>query len=146
MGEWKCTQSAVTRADRAVVWLYWTDLDNHAELEAPYVERIELDGPFVTGTTGRTITADYEQEWKLIDVVERKRFGIQGFTPDRRGTLTFAWDLEDEGDGTRIEYRIEAQGPDVEHQMAELRGLESNAPKGLAALVDTLDELPSHKQ
>ena len=54
MTEWKCEQSALTKAPRMLVWTYWTDLSNHAKLE-PGVERIELDGPFVTGTRGRTI-------------------------------------------------------------------------------------------
>jgi hypothetical protein len=35
----------------------------------PGVERIELDGPFATGTTGRTVAPDFTREWRLSDVV-----------------------------------------------------------------------------
>jgi carbon monoxide dehydrogenase subunit G len=140
MGEWRCEQTAVTMADRATVWAFWTNMDNHVELEDG-VESIELDGPFVTGTTGRTRHADFEQEWELSDVVEGVGFGVKGYTPDRRGTLTFSWKLEDEGPGTRIEYRIEAQGPDVDQYVEVFRQLEINAPEGLSGLVAALDDL-----
>ena len=41
------------RVRPADAWAFWSDLRNHMRLE-PGVERIELDGPFATGTTGRT--------------------------------------------------------------------------------------------
>ena len=145
MVEWKCEQSAVTEAARATVWSYWTNMDNHAELEAG-VKKIEVDGPFVTGTTGRTTTAEFQQEWELSDVVEGERFGLKGYTPDRKGTLTFSWELEDEGGGTRINYRIEAQGPDVDQYGAVFHQLEINAPKGLAVLVAALDDLAGEQR
>ena len=138
MSEWKCEQSAVTRLRRSAAWSYWTDMQNHAEMEGV---TIELDGPFETGTKGRTISPNMRQEWQLEDVVEGRRFRLKGFTPDRRGTLSFSWDFADEGDGTRITYRIQAQGPDVEQHREVWRGLEANAPKGLAALVEALDRL-----
>lgn len=140
MGEWNCEQSAVTKADRMTVWSYWTDMDNHKKAE-PGVERIELDGPFVTGTTGRTITNEYQNEWELTDVVEGSRFGITGYTPDRQGTLSFSWVFDDVDDGTRITYRIDARGPQVEEYMDVLRQMELNAPRGLQELAATLDRL-----
>ena len=44
------------RARRADAGAYWSDLRNHVRFE-PGVERIELDGPFATGPTGRTVAA-----------------------------------------------------------------------------------------
>ena len=126
-------------------WSYWSHLDNHVNLE-PGVESIELDGPFVTGTAGRTISSGFQQEWQLRDVLEGRRFGITGFTPDGRGTLGFSWDFEDEGDGTRITYRIQARGPDVEQDLEVLRQMEVNAPKGLAELIAALDGLVPEQQ
>ena len=88
-------------------------MDNHAKME-PDVERIELDGPFESGTTGRTITKSYLQELELSEVSEGKHFTIVGKTPDGMGFLSFAWSFEDEGERTQMTQKIEAEGPQVE--------------------------------
>jgi hypothetical protein len=81
----------------------WMELNVVEQLSRRGFERIELDGPFATGTTGRsTITAGYTQEWQLTDVVRGRRFVITGGTPDGAGLLSFAWEFEDEGAGTRM--------------------------------------------
>lgn len=142
MSEWDCEQSAFTNASRTVVWAYWSDLSNHAKME-PGVERIELDGPFATGTTGRTIGTEFQQEWKLTDVVEGRRFGITGYTPDGSGMLTFSWNFEDEDGGTRLTYRIAASGPDLDQHRDVFRQMEIRAPEALARLAAELDRLES---
>ena len=144
MSEWECEQSSFTNARRMDVWAYWSDLSNHAKME-PGVEKIELDGPFATGTTGRTIATEFQQEWELTDVVEGRRFGITGLTPDGNGSLSFAWDFEDEGDGTRMTYRIRAYGPEVEEYIEVFRQMEVNAPKAIAQLAVDLDRLAQEK-
>jgi len=141
MTEWEREASIRTRADRELVWTYWTDLSHHEELERPVVERIELDGPFVTGTTGRSFTTDHRQEWELTAVREREQFGIIGHTPDRKGSLRFFWRFDDEGDGTRITYRITARGPDVEGHLDVFEGMGERMPQALALLAGRLDEL-----
>jgi hypothetical protein len=140
MGEWSCEHSISTNARREDAWAYWSDMRNHARLE-PGVERIELDGPFATGTTGRTIGAGFTQEWVLADVVDGRRFTVTGSTPDRAGSLSFAWEFEDEGAGTRLTQRIAAHGPDVEQHLETFREMEANAPKGMARLAVELDRL-----
>jgi uncharacterized protein YndB with AHSA1/START domain len=140
MGECTFEHSGVTRAPRAEVWAYWTDLRNHARLE-PGVERIELDGPFVAGTTGRTVVAGFTQEWQLTDVVEGRRFAITGFTPDGAGALHFAWAFDDEGAGTRLTQRIRASGPDVEAHLETFRQMEDGARAGMARLAADPDRL-----
>ena len=140
MSEWECEQTAFTNAPRTAVWTYWTDLSNHARME-PGVERIELDGPFATGTRGRTIADEFEQEWELTDVVEGKRFAITGFAPDAKGTLVFSWNFRDQGEGTCITYRIRASGPDVAQHLGVFRQMERAAPAALARLAADLDRL-----
>jgi hypothetical protein len=63
VGEWSFEHTVATRAARADAWAYWSDLRNHMRLE-PGVERIELDGPFVTGTTGRTVALGLTSDWR----------------------------------------------------------------------------------
>lgn len=141
---WEFEHSIYTEAKRADAWDYWANVENHAKME-PAVERIELDGPFATGTTGRTVTRDYTQELELAEVVDGKRFTITGVTADGASTLSFTWEFEDEGNGTRMTQRIKATGPHVEEYPEEFRQMEINAPKGMAKLAAELDRL-SHEE
>ncbi len=145
MAEWEFEHSIFTNARRKDAWVYWSDIRNHARME-PGVERIELDGPFATGTTGRTITADFQQEWALTEVIDERRFVVTGLTPDGDGALSFAWEFEDEGAGTRMTHRISASGPQVKEHLDELRQMEVSAPNGMARLAAELDRLALLKQ
>lgn len=137
---WEFKQSLFTNLSRRLAWAFWSDMQNHAEMEDV---TIELDGPFQTGTKGRTITTNSQQEWVLSDVINEKRFVITGREAGFK--LSFAWDFEDEGTGTRMTQLISADGPDAEMKKWEdtLRQMEINAPKGLEKLVAELDRLSS---
>ena len=135
---WECEQSVATNAGRRIVWEFWSDLQNHAEMEKV---TIELDGPFQSGTKGRTISQDFTQEWELAEVREHRQFGIIGYTPDGKGSLEFFWRFEDEGDGTRITYRISARGPDVDDNLEILQGMGDRIPQALADLTGRLNAL-----
>ncbi len=139
MATWTFAHSIFTIATRQDAWAYWSDMRHHER--EPGVARIELDGPFETGTTGRTIATTFTQEWTLTEVVEGRRFVITGLTPDGEGSLSFDWAFEDEADGTRLTQRITATGPEVEHHMEVFRQMEANAPKGMAQLAAELDRL-----
>jgi len=144
MAEWAFEHSIFTVANRMDAWAYWSEMSNHAKME-PGVERIELDGPFATGTTGRTMAEGFTQEWELTDVVEGRRFTVTGLTPDGDGSLRFTWEFEDEGPGTRMTHRIHATGPDVAEHMEVLRQMEVRAPEGMARLAAALDRLAQEK-
>lgn len=137
---WEFEHSVVTAAKRRAVWNYWTDLRNHARVEES-VDRIELDGPFATGTTGRTIGPGLRQEWRLTDVVDGTRFVITGETADGSGSLSFAWEFDDSPGGRRMTQRIRATGPDVENHMELLRQMERGARAGMDRLAEELDRL-----
>ena len=140
MANWQFEHSIFTKANRKTAWAFWSDISNHARME-PGVEKIELDGAFVSGTTGRTITPVYTQEWKLTEVVQGRRFITTGLTPDKKGTLSFAWDFEDEGSGTRMTHRISATGPQVGEYLDVFRAMEEGAPAGMSRLAGELDRL-----
>ena len=144
MAEWEFEHSIFTIASRMDAWAYWSDLRNHVSME-PGIKQIELDGPFATGTTGRTITTEYTQEWKLSDVIDGRRFVITGLTPDGAGSLSFAWAFADEGSGTRMTHRISASGPQVEEHREVFRQMEAGAPEGMARLAAALDRLAQEK-
>ncbi len=140
MTKWEFKHSAYTNANRKDVWNYWSNMDNHAKME-PGVDRIELDGPFETGTTGRTITKYYTQEFELSEVSLANHFTIIGKTPGDMGFLSFTWSFEDEGKGTRMTQKIEAEGTKVEEYLDEFRQMEKGAVIGMARLVEELDLL-----
>ncbi|MDR8394283.1 SRPBCC family protein [Aliifodinibius sp. S!AR15-10] len=140
MANWEFEHSIYTEANRKDAWDHWSDVENHAKME-PGVESIELDGPFATGTTGRTITSEYTQEWELTTVIDGEKWVITGHTPDGGGTLSFAWKFEDEGSGTRLTQQIKATGSLVEEYPEEIQQMEANAPKAMARLAKELNRL-----
>ncbi len=141
--DWEFEHSIVTSANRSIAWAFWSDVQNHAKMEGV---RIELDGPFQTGSKGRTIATGFQQEWELSEVISEKRFVITG--EDASCVLSFAWDFEDEGAGTRMTQRISAHGPQMQMKQwaDELRQMEIDAPAGMARLAAELNRLGSSNQ
>ncbi len=143
MADWQFEYSVYTKADRSMVWDYWTSMKYHES--EPGVERIELDGPFEEGTTGRTITEDTSHEWELTEVIERQRAVITGYTPDD-GKLSFAWEFEDEDGGTRMKQRIVASGPFVKEYVDILQQMEADTPTAMRKLAETLNHRAREQQ
>jgi len=140
MAGWEFQHSVYTNAKRNDVWNYWSNMDNHARME-PGIDRIELDGPFETGTTGRTVTKYYTLEFELAEVSVGNHFTTIGRTPDKLGFLSFTWSFESEGRGARMTQKIEAKGPQVGVYLDEFRKMEKAAVIGMARLVEELDRL-----
>lgn len=91
------------------------------------------------------MTEDYTQEWQLTTVIEGDRFVITGYTAVGKGKLSFSWEFENEGNGTRITQQIKASGEPVEEYPEELRQMEVGAPKGMAKLAEELDRFAKEK-
>lgn len=143
MPDWKFKHSIFTEAKRKDAWNYWSDFDNHVRME-PGVKRIELDGPVETGTTGRTVTEAYTQEWKLAEVIEQERIVITGHSPD--GMLGFTWNFKDEGSGTRMTQQIKASKSLVEKFPDEFRQMKKHVPEAMARLAEELDRLANEER
>ena len=135
---WQLEQTLETATGRERAWEFWSDMQNHAEMQDV---KIELDGPFCTGTKGRTITSNHTQEWELSEVIPKKRFVITG--RDGGFSLSFGWDFHDEGTGTKMTQRIQAKGPPTVMVQWEgvFRQMEETAPHNMQRLADRLDEL-----
>lgn len=140
MARWEFEHSVFTKAKRENVWNYWTNMDNHTKMESS-VEKIALNGPFASGTKGRTIAKDYTQEWELINVVRASQFTITGKTPDTQGFLSFSWKFEDRSTGTQLQQRIVAEGPQVEEYRHVFLEMETGAAASMDALAKELDRL-----
>ena len=124
MSHWQFKHSIESSMGRSDVWDYCTNFENQMKMEST-IERIELDGPFETGTHGRTVTAHYIQDFELKNVHNGLRYTIFGKTPDESGYLSFTWTFTDIDSGTWITQLIDAEGPAVNdhlpvfEQMAE---------------------------
>lgn len=136
MTNWSFEHSIYTKAKLQTAWNFLSDMSNQTRMEAA-VERIELDGLFETGTKGRTITKTYTQEWELSKVIEGKQFVITGENPDFQ--LSFSWEFEEEGNGTRLTQCITATGSQLEKYMDLFRGMEQGVPNRLMQLAKELD-------
>lgn len=135
---WHLEHALVTVTDRDRAWEFWSDMQNHADMEGVV---IELDGPFRTGTRGRTISSHHTQEWELSEVVPKKRFVVTGRDGDF--SLSFAWDFHDDGTGTKMIQRIYAEGPPtaMEKWKDVFRQMKETAPQNMRRLADRLDGL-----
>ena len=135
---WHLEQTLVTTTGRDLAWEYWSNMQNHADMEGV---TIELDGPFRTGTKGRTISSNHTQEWELSDVVPKKRFVVTG--KDGGFSLSFAWEFHDDEEGTKMTQRIYANGPANVMKKWEgvFRQMEETAPQNMQRLASRLDGL-----
>lgn len=136
--DWEFKHSMFTQAKKKDAWAFLSDMSNQVRLESA-VENIELDGPFMTGTKGRTIMKEYTQEWKLDQVIEGEQFTIVGHNPDL--TLSFSWIFQEEGSGTRLSQHIQAKSSQVEKYQEIFRGMEANVPQQMKRLGEELDRL-----
>ncbi|NAS13308.1 SRPBCC family protein [Poritiphilus flavus] len=139
MTNWEFKHSVYTRAKRKTAWDFLTDMSNQLRME-PGIEDIELDGPFANGTNGRTIAKTHTQEWQLSEVIEGQQFTITGQTPEQELSLSFSWEFEDEGAGTRLTQTIKGSAADISAYQEIFHGMEENAPKQMARLVEELDQ------
>ena len=132
---WEFKKSFYVAIGREFAWEFLVDMQNVAKIEKV---TIELDGPFQSGTKGRTITPDSRQEWEIIDVVPLECFTILG--RESEFEMRFTWELKEEGRGTRMIQTIHACGPEAEMSKWEgvLREMETNVPKSHENMVAEL--------
>jgi len=140
--DWQFKHSVLAAVPPRVAWNYWSNFHHHSSLE-PSVDRIELDGPFESGTTGRTIMKDHTQEWQLNEVIAESQFVIKGYTPDGQGSLSFEWIFEQIDMDCRLTQTISAIGPNLDQYIEELELMKEHVPKVMLKLVSILENLDS---
>src|SRR5690349_14002634 len=103
----------MTVAERGLseaVWRVWTDMERFADWD-PREEETHLDGPFATGTTGRSKQRGGAMSAITISAVEPNRMW-QVETPLPGGKLVIDHRVEDLGArGLRLSKRYVAHGP-----------------------------------
>jgi Polyketide cyclase / dehydrase and lipid transport len=129
---WTHEHSIETTATPEAIWRRWVDVDRWPAWNAD-IERIELRGPFATGSTITMTPRGQEAvELRIVEAVEGNRF-VDEATLD--GTVIRTLHRIDrlDGDRIRVVYRLEAAGP-----LAEQLGpaISSDFPETLQALVE----------
>jgi hypothetical protein len=132
---WTNEHSIETTAAPEAVWRLWVDVPGWPEWNAD-LERAELSGPFIPGSTITMIPHDQEPiELRIAEDVEVERFvdearfgGVVVRTTHR---------IERLGDRIRIVYAMEITGPEADTLGPQIGpGITADFPQVLAALVE----------
>jgi hypothetical protein len=118
---WSETYTMETDASAAALFALWRDTTTWPEWNEG-VERIELDGPFAAGTTGRMVMPDgVALAFRLAWVEEGVGFEDETPVPDAGVTVRVRHWLQPTATGrTRISYAAQVEGPAADQVGASL--------------------------
>src|SRR5436305_7799141 len=103
---WTFEHSVECDATVEFAWTYWTHVPNW-RLDTD-VESVEIDGPFATGTRGRTHSkSSGVVNWEIVEA-EPGRAVIETALPG--AVLRFCWRFEEATGGTRMTQRCLLEG------------------------------------
>ena len=123
-------------APRATAWRVWSDVRNWAAVD-PSVESAEIDGPFASGTRGRTVSRGGEPvEWLLAEVDPGVRAVVEIAVPG--AVAHFEMSFADDGaGGSLITQRVWVTGERAaEVRAQELEALARELPDGMRRLAE----------
>jgi hypothetical protein len=133
---WRFEFSIECAVSRDFAWSFWTDVRNWA-LDAD-VESVTLEGEFVAGASGHTISRSSGPiDWRIAEV-EPGRAVLEFPAP---GALaSFVWTFEDSATGTEISQEASLSGPEAQ-RYAETFGplLEKGIPGGMRKLCEAME-------
>lgn len=133
---WTYEHSVETTAEPSAVYSLMRDVASWPVWNAG-VERIDLDGPFAAGTSGRMAMPGQESiEFRLVWVEADRGFEDETPLPDAGVTVHVRHQLAPLGrGGTRITYRCSISGPAAGTAGAEIGlAVTGDFPQVLAAL------------
>jgi Polyketide cyclase / dehydrase and lipid transport len=135
---WSSTHSLETNAPAAELFAQWQDTATWPEWNEG-VQRIDLDGPFAAGTTGRMLLPDGDElAFTLIWVEDKVGFEDETPVPDAGIVVRVRHYLEatDTG-GTRIVYAAHIDGPAADQVGPDFGPqITADFPQVMAALAD----------
>lgn len=134
---WQFEFSMECAVRRESAWNFWTDVKNWG-LDAD-VETVTLDGPFVVGTQGHTVSRSSGPiDWRIADVEPGRRAVLEFPAPG--AVATFVWTFSDSPTGTKISQHASLAGPEAQ-RYAETFGpiLEQGIPGGMLKLCQAME-------
>ena len=136
---WKFVHSVDCRATADFAWQYWTTVSNWAAVD-PAIDSVTIDGGFVAGARGETVTSTKERvDWIVGEVMEgttaRIDFPASGavlaaewaFTPTRTG-------------GCRVTQHLSLSGDRTQELLPMISAeMERGVPVGMTSLAAAID-------
>ncbi|UNO41160.1 SRPBCC family protein [Streptomyces sp. MST-110588] len=133
---WEYEHSVETGAAPEAIWRLWADVENWGTWNAE-IEKIEIDGPFATGThITMTPPGDDPVLLRIAEAVENERFVDEARFGDLVLRTTHRIDHTDD-DRIRVVYRMEITGPGAEEAGPRIGpGITADWPDTMASLVE----------
>ena len=142
---WTYEHNIETAAGAGTIFDILRDVSRWSEWNAG-VERIELDGPFATGTSGVMVIPDQGSlSFRLAWVGEGRGFEDETEVPGSGVVVRVRHSLEPlAGGGTRITYRATVEGPDSGPLGPEIgQAVTADFPAVMAALASRAEAVPT---
>jgi hypothetical protein len=139
---WSFEHSTECDAPAEFAWAYWTDVQNW-RLDAD-VESMEIDGPFASGTRGRTFSKSSGRvEWQILEAAPERAI-IE--VPLAGAVGRFCWRFEEAGGRTQITQRCSLEGEKAaEYAEAAGPAFEAGIPAGMRKLVESIERAAGRK-
>jgi hypothetical protein len=103
------SRSRDTSAPADAVWALWSDTATWPSWN-PDVTAMQLDGPFLAGTTGKMTTTSGVRAIKLVEVSAGHGFALEA-KPVPLTTFTFRCEIDQHANGARISQSVALSGP-----------------------------------
>lgn len=134
---WQFQFSLQCTVPRDFAWSFWTDVKNWA-LDAD-VETVTIDGPFVAGTRGHTVSRSSGPiNWSIAEADPARRAVLEFPAPG--AVAVFVWKFEDSPTGTAITQEASLSGPEAQKYANTFgRMLEDGIPAGMQKLCDAVE-------
>src|SRR4051794_34161153 len=135
---WEFQSSIEIDAPPEYAWQFWTNVSNWRELE-PGLE-FELDGPFASGTRGRTRMPGQEpRDWLIREVDPGRSWTQESLLPGASFMVSMQFEEGIKG-RSRITQRLWLEGEGSEAFLDGVRVFESTTPDGLKRIASVIEK------
>jgi len=119
-------------------WKFWTDVENW-KLDSDVVS-VELEGPFVGGARGATLTKSSGRlEWHVAELGPRRAV-LEFPAPGAVARFVYSFEDVDDGRRTRITQRVSLSGEKASMYVDTIgRALEMGIPEGMRKLCGAME-------
>jgi len=137
---WHLVHSVQCRATTEFAWQFWTAVETWAAVD-PAIDSVVIDGSFVTGARGTTVTARHERTaWLVAEVREGVMARIDFPAPG--AVLSAEWTFQSTpAGGCLLTQHMSLSGERAdEYEGAIASEMERGVPTGMVSLATAIDQ------